>query len=138
MADNDKGTIILIAGVVILYLYLTRAKGTGTTLTKASSCAACTATSCTGCPSAAVNVTTPANPARGRIARLHMQSGGRSANDQAGTVAPGSNWGAPGAGNNWQGLSTGTRTPLTPPPCPVSPISPVGSSANSTVQVVTT
>ena len=139
MADNDKGTLILIGAVVLVYLYLTKSKGTGTVLTQGSGCSSCAASSCSGCANAPTsNITTPANPASGRAVVLHgTVASGNAVNDQAGMAAPGSNLAAPGAGNNWQGVTTWRRSPLTPELCPSAPSAPFGTSANSTIQVVT-
>ena len=142
-AENDGVTILLIAGVVVGYFWLTKPKGPMLRQNAGQNPGTASAGGC-GCPGGAVpvgarNQTTPVNPAvslgRGQTLTAPMNQG--SPGDYAGPSAPGSNLLGSGSGGNWLGVATDSMTALTPNPAPANPYAPSGVwHANSTPTLV--
>lgn len=140
--NKDSGLLIMLAGVVLLFLYLSKPRGNS--LTTASPSASTGAGCCDPCGKShgapRTNVTTPVNPAVGTTtatgSTLTQAAAGTAVSDYAGPSAPGSNASAPGSGANWQGLRQQRRSSLTPSSAPHSPIAAVGWMADATVTAV--
>lgn len=135
--SKETQTLILIAAVILLYLWWSKPKGN---LLQSPTGGAGAGSGC-GCNGSRVNVTNPPNPTAGKpTATLSSTSKGRKTRaDQSGAAAPGGNASAPGSGAQYQGVKTHKASSLTPASAPNSPYSPVGSNVwvgNATPAVV--
>jgi hypothetical protein len=142
-SKDDVAFILAAAAAVLLYMWLSKPKGSALVATTPASTGTSSGCGCSGGAahgspvSAGINATTPINPAQGTT-RFGNANAKAHAADYGGAAAPGSNLSAPGSGANWPALRQQRASGTTPASTPGSPSIPTGIwAANATVTQVT-